>query len=96
MFFEQSKGPFCQSCGMPVRRPEDLGTAADGARVNDYCRFCYAAGDFIDPTITMPVMIDKCAQILASRGRMSIEEAQALMQSLIPRLKRWRVQSPAA
>ena len=30
-------GPFCQSCAMPLQRPEDLGTNADGSRSEEYC-----------------------------------------------------------
>ena len=38
---ERPNGPFCQSCGMPLVKPEDFGTAADGFRINDYCHFCF-------------------------------------------------------
>ena len=46
------KGPFCQSCAMPLDRAQDFGTDADGVRVNDYCRYCYAHGHFTEPKIS--------------------------------------------
>ena len=48
---EQPKGPFCQSCAMPLEHPEDFGTAKGGAHVTDYCRYCYVDGAFTNPTI---------------------------------------------
>jgi hypothetical protein len=41
MLSQQSEGPFCQSCGMPLEKPEDFGTGANGFRINDYCIFVF-------------------------------------------------------
>jgi len=87
---EQPKGPFCQSCGMPLQKPEDFGTNADGFKINDYCRFCFQNGTFTDPEITMQEMIDKCVNIMAQQGIMSEPQAKALMTEVIPKLKRWQ------
>jgi hypothetical protein len=87
---EQPKGPFCQSCGMPLEKPEDFGTAADQFRINDYCRFCFQNGAFTEPNITRKAMIDKCAALMARQGIMPDAQAKALMTDVIPRLKRWR------
>lgn len=54
-------GPFCQSCSMPLEKPEDFGTSASGQRVNDYCRYCYQHGAFTDSSITLDRMIEVCA-----------------------------------
>jgi len=40
----QSKGPFCQSCGMPLSKPEEFALGVDGFHINDYCAFCYRNG----------------------------------------------------
>ena len=87
---DQFKGPFCQSCGMPLGRPDDFGTAADGLRVNDYCHFCFQGGSFTEPAITRQAMIDRCADIMARQGIMPRAQASTLMTELIPTLKRWR------
>lgn len=83
-------GPFCQSCGMPLGRPRDFGTAANGVRVNDYCHFCFHGGSFTEPAITKQAMIDRCADIMAQRGIIPMAEARRLMTEVIPSLKRWR------
>lgn len=85
---EQPKGPFCQSCGMPLEHPEDFGTAKGGARITDYCRYCYLDGAFTTPQITLPEMIDLCTGILVERG-MPRTQAQEMMRETLPRLKRW-------
>ncbi len=87
---EQPKGPFCQSCGMPMENLEDFGTNADGSKSEDYCNFCFQNGNYTDPNITMEQMIDKVAGIMTAQ--MSIPEAQAkeIANSFIPNLKRWQ------
>ncbi len=87
---QQPKGPFCQSCGMPLEKPEDFGTAADGFRINDYCHFCFQNGAFTEPAINMQGMIAKCVGILARQGIMPEPEARALMTGVLPKLKRWQ------
>lgn len=54
----QPQGPFCQSCAMPMEKPEDFGTSADGNRNEEYCRYCYQSGKFTDPDITREQMIE--------------------------------------
>lgn len=82
-------GPFCQSCGMPLKKPEDFGTSADGYRVNDYCSFCFGDGVFTEPSLTMRQMIDKCVPFMA-QGGMPEAQARGLMESVMPKLKRWQ------
>lgn len=86
-------GPVCQSCAMPLHAAEDHGTEANGRMADDYCRFCYQRGAFVNPTATMTSMIDFCARKLTERG-MPFAEAQTLMTNTLPHLRRWR--SPAA
>lgn len=52
----QPKGPFCQSCAMPLESTEDFGTGTDGFRINDYCRYCYAKGSFTNPGMSLAAM----------------------------------------
>ncbi len=86
----ESLGPCCQSCSIPLGKPEDFGTSRSGYRVNDYCRFCYRDGAFTDPGVTMEQMIDRCAGIMAQRGTMPEANARALLTEVMPRMKRWR------
>ena len=90
----EPRGPFCQSCSMPLGKPDDFGTDQAGFRVNDFCRHCYAGGAFTEPDISMPEMIDRCAGIMAEQGIMTLPKARLLLADVMPRLRRWRV--PAA
>ena len=89
-----SQGPFCQSCGMPMTKPDDFGTGADGFKVNDYCLHCYQRGQFMNPRMTMQEMIDFCTDIMAKQRIMPEPQARKLLQEMLPTLKRWR--TPAA
>ncbi len=84
------KGPVCQSCSMPIERPQDFGTSGAGLPVTDYCRHCFANGTFVNPLITEAAMIEKCAAMIASQGTMPPAQALTLMTEVIPTLKRWR------
>ena len=84
------RGPFCQSCSMPLTRPEEFGSDQGGYRVNDYCRHCYMAGTFTDPEVTMEQMIDRCVSIMARRNIMPEAQARELLDRVMPCMKRWR------
>jgi Putative zinc ribbon domain len=93
MSMADASGPFCQSCGMPLARPQDFGTARNGLRVNDYCLYCYADGAFTNPTITMDEMTDICVGALVKQG-MPAHRARTLMAGTLPTLTRWRARVP--
>jgi hypothetical protein len=75
---------------MPLAKPEDFGTAADGFRINDYCTYCFQNGSFTDPTISQEQMIERCVSAMARLRVMPEDKARALMTCVIPTLKRWR------
>jgi len=60
---EIPKGPFCQSCGMPMSDEELHGTNADNSKTSEYCCYCFKNGAFVTPNITMNEMIKKCTAI---------------------------------
>ena len=93
---QEPRGPFCQSCSMPLTKPEDFGTDPAGYRVNDYCRHCFADGAFTEPEISMPAMLDRCVGVMDQQGIMPAPAARALLAEVLPRLKRWRVPAGAA
>lgn len=86
----QQLGPFCQSCAMPLQKPEDFGTTADGFRQNDYCHFCYQKGAFMMPDATMQQVLDLSVSMMAKQGVMPEPEARSMMMQVMPMLKRWR------
>lgn len=77
----------CQSCGMPMTE-EQYGTNKDGSINEDYCKYCYADGKFIDD-VTMQEYIDMCSQYGEQAG-MTNEEMKAHCTALFPTLKRWK------
>ena len=83
-------GPFCQSCSMPLSKPEDFGTSAQGFRQNDYCHFCYENGAFTQPDSTLEQMIEFSVKPTAAATGMSEEAARDLLEETLPRLKRWQ------
>ncbi len=87
---QEPRGPFCQSCAMPLGKPEDFGTDQAGYRVNDYCQHCYADGAFTQPDISMEEMLAFCVDIMAKQGIMPAAQATGLLTDVMPRLKRWR------
>ena len=87
---QEHRGPFCQSCAMPLGKPEDFGTDQAGYRVNDFCRHCFADGVFTEPDISMEAMIDRCVGIMDIQGIMPSAQARALLTEVLPRFKRWR------
>lgn len=87
---QEPKGPFCQSCSMPLGKPDDFGTDQAGYRVNDYCRHCYADGAFTEPAISMEAMLARCVAVMDTQAIMPAPQARALLADFLPRLKRWR------
>ena len=84
----QPKGPFCQSCAMPMEKPGDFGSNADGSKNNEYCHFCFEKGKFTDANITKEQMIRKVAGIM---NQMKMPDSQIeQVKTFIPMLKRWR------
>jgi hypothetical protein len=86
------KGPFCQSCGMPLSKDENGGGSnSDGTKSSEYCSKCYVNGAFTDPNLTVDQMQDKV------RGKMKEMHFPGFMASYfvkdIPKLKRWSNQN---
>lgn len=83
---------YCQSCGMPLTK-EILGTNADGSLHEEYCKWCYDKGAFLQDC-TMEEMIDFCVKFVdqvngVAHTNYTKEEYRALLQEQFPRLKRW-------
>ena len=78
----------CQSCGMPITNNSQLGTNEDGTTNQDYCKYCYTNGKFID-NVSMAEYIEMCSQYGAQAG-MTNEQMKAHCQKLFPTLKRWK------
>lgn len=82
------RGPFCQSCGMPLSKDQaGGGTESDGSKSAQYCSHCYQVGKFTKPDLTVEQMIEDV------KGRMKEMHLPGFIASKftkdIPKLKRW-------
>jgi hypothetical protein len=83
------KGPFCQSCGMPLSKdPQGGGTNSDGTSSVEYCSRCYQNGQFTDPNMTMEQMRGLVKDKLVEMGFPRF--AAGFFTKNIPHLKRWK------
>ncbi len=85
----QPKGPFCQSCGMPLSKDSmGGGTNADGSKSQEYCSHCFQAGQFTDPNLSCEEMIHN---VKTKMKEMHIPGFLAnRFTKGIPELKRWK------
>lgn len=76
----------CQCCGMPL---EDSTTSReeDGAFNEDYCKWCYADGQFAYRSLDE--LIDFLAGHMTGEG-WTPEQARAYFEQMLPHLKHWR------
>lgn len=77
----------CQSCGMPLSSNEEYGLNKDGSVNEDYCKYCFNDGEFIDK-VSMEEYIEMCSKY-GSQAGMTNEEMKAYCEKLFPTLKRW-------
>ena len=82
--------PSCGSCGMPLERPDDAGTEADGSLSDRYCTHCYRGGAFVEPDLTREEMIAQYAPLLAAELGMPLDRATAMVTAFTATLPRWR------
>ena len=80
----------CQRCAMPMSKPEDFGTNADGTRNKDYCCYCYENGAFFYPKATMQQVIEGCIPHVVPNVFADEETARAEMSMYFPTLKCWK------
>jgi radical SAM superfamily enzyme len=80
---------FCQSCGMPLDKPEMMGTEKDGAKSSEYCTYCYQEGSFINPGMTLAEMKtlvkEKMEEMKMDTGIIN------MAVNNLPNLKRWKL-----
>ena len=87
--FNIPKGPFCQSCGIPMENAY-YGTNADGEKNDIYCSYCYMNGEFTDPNRTLKEMIELVSSTMQEKMGMPGFQANMIANSFIPKLKRWQ------
>ena len=80
--------PNCQSCYMPMGKPEDFGTESCGGPSQDYCVHCYQKGQFTDNQ-NFAEAVESNIPFWKEDGDKSDDEARARIMEVFPKLKRW-------
>lgn len=79
---------FCQSCSMPLDDAAMTGTEKDGSKSQEYCKYCYQDGAFINPSMTLDEMN---VLVKTQMEKMKIDKSIINMAlNSLPTLKRWR------
>ena len=82
----------CQSCGMPLQSPDQIGRHSDGTPNPEYCIYCCPEGEE-KMTGTLQEMIDFCAPLEVKLGLHPDEAtARARLAAYLPTLRRWKKQ----
>ena len=76
----------CQCCGMPLQ-DELIGKNQDGTLNEDYCKWCYADGEYTYSD--MDELINICIPHMVKEG-FSEEQARAYMKEMLPKLDYWK------
>lgn len=88
--FDPAQTPVCQSCGMPLQTPDQIGKHSDGSANPDYCIYCCPNGEE-HMSGTLEDMIAFCAPLEVKLGLHPDEAtARARLAAYLPTLKRWR------
>ena len=76
----------CQCCGMPL---EDslLSREPDGSFNEDYCKWCYADGQFVYQDLQ--TLTDFLVEHMSNEN-WSAEQARAYFEAQLPQLQHWR------
>ncbi len=85
-----SQAPVCQSCAMPMIKPVDFGTRADGAKHDEYCTHCMQKGEFTAPDSTIQDMADFNSNFMVKEFNMPEDQAKAAAMDGLVGLKRWQ------
>lgn len=77
---------FCQCCGMPLA-DEIIGKNKDGSFNEEYCKWCYADGEYTYDD--MDELIEVCVRHMKS-AEFSENQAREYMKTRLPELKYWK------
>ena len=76
----------CQCCGMPLE-DETTSREPDGAFNEDYCKWCYADGQFAYQDLQ--TLTDFLVEHMSNEN-WSAEQARAYFEAQLPQLQHWR------
>ena len=78
----------CQCCGMPLNEDELIGREPDGSYNEDYCKWCYADGEFAYQS--KESMLDYLIKNMPNPDNADEETRRIQFDSYLSQLKRWK------
>ncbi len=78
----------CQCCGMPLNDDGLISREADGSFNEDYCKWCYSAGDFAYKS--KDSLIDFLIGHMPNPDNLSDEERRTQFDFYLSQLKHWK------
>lgn len=78
----------CQCCGMPLNEDGQISREKDGSLNEDYCRWCYADGEFTYPS--KEALLAFLLQNMPNPENRSEEERRASFAFYLSQLKHWK------
>ena len=79
---------FCQCCGMPLNEDDMISHEPDGTFNEDYCKWCYADGEFAYKT--KDSLIEFLLVHMPNQGNLSDEERRLQYDGYLSQLKHWK------
>jgi len=77
----------CQCCGMPLSEDSLISREADGSYNEDYCKWCYADGDFAYKS--KDALLDFLVSHMPNPDHLADEDRRAWFDAYLSQLKHW-------
>ncbi len=78
----------CQCCGMPLSEDSLISREPDGSYNEDYCKWCYADGDFAYKS--KDALLDFLVSHMPNPEHLAEEERRIQFDSYLLQLKHWK------
>lgn len=78
----------CQCCGMPLNEDSLISREPDGSYNEDYCKWCYADGDFVYKS--KDSLLDFLVSHMPNPDNLSDEDRRIQFGSYLLQLKHWK------
>ncbi|MBQ5398870.1 MAG: zinc ribbon domain-containing protein [Ruminococcus sp.] len=78
----------CQCCGMPLNDEEIISREKDGSLNGDYCKWCYADGEFIYKS--KDALLDFLIGHMPNPDNIPEDERRKAFDGFLSQLKHWK------
>lgn len=78
----------CQCCGMPLNEDSLFSREPDGSYNEDYCKWCYADGDFVYKS--KDALLDFLVSHMPNPDNLADEDRRIQFDSYLIQLKHWK------